>query len=376
LSRGLRVGITVWEMPEEAAEAAVWSCGATQNFILLYSVLQQLPFIRDLMFVTPAGAPCAIAAPRYLGVTPRVVSYAEELEHLDVLIELGANVSPENVQTVRANGGKVITYRIGPDYQVMVEAALFGDGGSSISAGWSYDGIWLSPHYEHVSGPLLETCFRCPLQVVPHIWDSRFLDYAVAHLQAPHRFGYQPSEQPKRIGIFESNVGVYKTAHVPLVICEQAYRRDPDKIKAIFACNTSHLKGRPSFADCFGRLDIVKQGIAWFETRHQFGPFMAEYADIVVSHQWCNELNYLYYDALHGGYPLIHNSPPLKHLGYYYEGFEVHDGCDALLRAIAEHDRNLPDYRAAAAEFLATVAPTHPNNVAAFSEALLALCSD
>jgi hypothetical protein len=42
-------------------------------------------------------------------------------------------------------------------------------------------------------------------------------------------------------------------------------------------------------------------------------PFiLSTYGDAVVAHQVDNELSYTLLDVLHGGYPLVHNSPRLK----------------------------------------------------------------
>jgi len=39
---------------------------------------------------------------------------------------------------------------------------------------------------------------------------------------------------------------------------------------------------------------------------------------IIISHQIMNELNYLHLEAAWFGIPIIHNSPMLKQLGWYY----------------------------------------------------------
>ena len=70
--------------------------------------------------------------------------------------------------------------------------------------------------------------------------------------------------------------------------------------------------------------------------------------DIVVSHHWENGLNYLLYDALYGNYPLVHNSPFLRDVGYYYPDFEIFDAARAIATAAQTHDARLDDYAAAA----------------------------
>ena len=56
--------------------------------------------------------------------------------------------------------------------------------------------------------------------------------------------------------------------------------------------------------------------------------------DILLSHQWQCELNYLYNEALYRGVPLVHNSPPYKEVGYYYPDFDVKIGMQKVFEAI------------------------------------------
>jgi hypothetical protein len=100
---------------------------------------------------------------------------------------------------------------------------------------------------------------------------------------------------------------------------------------------------------------------------------MAHHGDCVVSHQWHNAQNYLYYETLYGAYPLIHNSPMIKNLGYYYPDFDCQKGGAAIVQAYAEHDKNVEDYRQRATEFLRTLDISHQANIDAYRSEILAL---
>jgi hypothetical protein len=102
---------------------------------------------------------------------------------------------------------------------------------------------------------------------------------------------------------------------------------------------------------------------------------MAHHGDCVVSHQWHNAQNYLYYETLYGGYPLIHNSPIIKDLGYYYPEFDCKAGGEALIRAYETHDASLEKYKAKAREFLKTLDISYHPNIEAYRMELLSLFS-
>lgn len=100
---------------------------------------------------------------------------------------------------------------------------------------------------------------------------------------------------------------------------------------------------------------------------------MVQHADAVVSHQWQNDQNYSYLDALYGNYPLVHNSPWLRDAGYYYPGFEVGAGVEQLLNAARHHDAQLDDYRARSQRVFDALDPLASANVEGYAQRLLHL---
>jgi hypothetical protein len=134
------------------------------------------------------------------------------------------------------------------------------------------------------------------------------------------------------------------------------------------------------FIALMNQLDIVrnhkavfKHGLGNFEGRFPFAQIVPSAVDAVVSHQWEIPQNYVYYEALYGGYPLIHNSHLIGDCGYRYHDFDCEEGGRALLRAFAEHDANLDSYRATAKKFLHTLDPENEQNVRTYTEAIEAV---
>jgi hypothetical protein len=175
------------------------------------------------------------------------------------------------------------------------------------------------------------------------------------------------------VAVFEPNLNVVKTCLTPMLICEAAYRRDPQAVSEVYITNTRGMTEHPTFQHIIRAMEIYRNKVMSFEARYSLPMFMARFADVVVAHQWENGLNYLYYDVLHGNYPLIHNSPFLRSVGYYYEGFDATAGAEALLRALSEHDRHLDEYQANSKAVLDRVSILHPHNQQAHMERLLSL---
>nr|WP_316153953.1 DUF2827 family protein [Cupriavidus sp. BIC8F] len=163
-----------------------------------------------------------------------VIGLEAAMGRLDLLIETGAQLGPETVERARAQGARVIAYRVGNDYVMEIERVVAGKHGTGIFNGVRFD------------------------------------------------------------------------------------RQDPSGIGDIFVTNAIDLKRHEAFERFALRLDIVQAGKASFEARYSTPHFLARFTDVVVTHQWENGLNYLYYDAAYGRYPLVHNSDLLPGFGYQY----------------------------------------------------------
>ena len=200
-----------------------------------------------------------------------------------------------------------------------------------------------------------------PVEPIPQVWAPNLIDNRSAQLGG--RFGYKPGSPTWRVGILEPNITVMKTSHMAMLACEAAWRKRPEAISAIFVSNTAKHREQPHFLSYAGSLSAAKAGIMSFETRYVSADFLANHCDAVVTHHWQNGLNYLYYEVLHGGYPLIHNSEFLRDNGYYYPDFAADVGGDVLLAAFDRHDMELDAYRAANARLVRGLAPTNPINV-------------
>ena len=237
----------------------------------------------------------------------------------------------------------------------------------SIFNGTRFDEVWTQAQHVSMCRNLWEIGLRAPVRVMPHIWSPLFVRLIADNLQKAEPdavFGYQAGASAKRVAIFEPNLNVIKTFITPLLICETAYRQDPGAISEVYITNTSEITEHPSFQSLTQAMDLYRDKIVSFEARYSLPLFLARFTDVVVSHQWENGLNYLYYDVLYGGYPLIHNSPFLREVGYYYPDFDAKQGASALLWAIHHHDQHLADYNNRTQHLLSQVDISNPVNQA------------
>lgn len=368
--RKLRVGVT---LHLRQGQQSIWENGIFQNCAFLVQLLNLSPMVKRAVLVNGGDALVPNDQMMLAGSGLAVMGLAEALQSLDVVIEMSAQLAEEWVTSFRAKGGKYAWMRVGNDYVIDIERAMFNKPNGSLVSSKQYDAIWTLPQYEDSCKDYFELTSRAPVRFVPHLWTPFFFEKGIARLPADVKYGYQPGRPRWRLCCFEPNVCMVKTSFVPMLSCEEAYRANPAFLEYFRVLNTFHMKDHPTFLHFARSLDIVNHGLASFEGRFPTFEYMANYGDCIISHQWENAQNYIYYEALYGGYPLVHNSPMLKEYGYYYPEFDCQEGGRALLRAFEEHDGNLESYRAQGRKLLHELDIANPANVEAYTAELARL---
>lgn len=368
--RKLRVGVT---LHLRGGHQSIWENGIFQNCAFLVQLLNQSSAVKRAVLVNGGDAAVVPEAMMLQGTGLAVIGLAEALQSLDVVIEMSALLPVEWAAQFRQRGGRLAWMRVGNDYVIDIERSMFDKPSGSLVSDKHYDAVWTLPEYEHSCRDYFALTARAPVRFVPHLWTPYFFDRGIAGLPKGVGFGYQPGRPRWRVCSFEPNVSMVKTSFIPMLSCEEAYRARPGFLESLRVLNTVHMKDHPTFLNFARSLDVVNHGVASFEGRCATYEYMAHHGDCIVSHHWENGQNYLYYEALYGGYPLVHNSQFLGDCGYYYPDFDCQEGGRALLRAFEQHDRDLTGYKARAAKLLHQLDVAHPANVEAYTRELLSL---
>ncbi|AOR70968.1 hypothetical protein BBJ41_26035 [Burkholderia stabilis] len=352
---------------------AIWENGIHQNIAFLAMMLKRSDRVGPVYFLNGGDASALPTGLELDGLDIPLVKPADVTHELDVVIEMGAQLPVEWLRHMKALGKKRVACYVGHTYSSLAETPIFDKPSGHIFNGTSFDEVWVLEKSATIDVPLLRTLTRAPVYTIPHLWSPYFLDRRVAALAAEgETFGYRPGRRPWRLATLEPNISVVKSCHYPMLACDEFYRARPDAVQHMFVVNAVHMKEHPTFVHFANSLDLVRQHKATFEPRIELPGFMARHADAVVSHHWENAQNYLYYDVLHGGYPLIHNSTLLGDAGYYYPDFDSAAGGRALLDAWLHHDDRLDDYRAKAGRLLQSVSIDNPANLDALVSRLVA----
>ena len=71
--------------------------------------------------------------------------------------------------------------------------------------------------------------------------------------------------------------------------------------------------------------------------RYKTPLLLGDQLDLVLSHQHDNALNYMYFEVLHAGFPLVHNSPYLSDCGYYYDDSDGFTAGNLVVKAFEQY---------------------------------------
>jgi hypothetical protein len=372
----MRIGISV--LTHEGQN--IWENGLGQNVFFLAQLLRSLPVVTDVILLNcgDQGALPVEAEQAAFGLP--LVPMRAATDRIDVAIEMGGGLDIEWVDYLCALGKKVVFMCCGQPYVGLIEPTVFRKRGF-FSRAQRCDEVWILPKDRSLV-PMLEALHRCPAFEVPYLWDPVFVERRAQVVKdAGYRFGYQPVERemegdtptprPLRVAVFEPNISVVKCFAIPALVCDTAFREQPAAIARLNLLNTVQMREQVTFTFLMRSLDLYKNERVNLDKRHDFAGYMSQFADVVVSHQWRNDQNFLYLDTLYGGYPLVHNSPWLKDLGYYYEGSDIPAGAKQLLRIAHEHDVDHANYLRRSRDFIATLSPLHAANRERYAQRLL-----
>jgi hypothetical protein len=184
---------------------------------------------------------------------------------------------------------------------------------------------------------------------------------------------YIPGLKPgdKKLVTMEPNLNVLKYSMIPILIAENTFKKSgKDAFKQMYVAGGTKILKNDYFKHMIKNLEMVKINPPKlkFVPRYPITTILAEEADIVLSHQWDNPLNYLYLDALYFGYPLVHNANMVQDAGYYYEDFKIFDGVEQLEWALTKHDSHLDEYKRKTQKVLNRYESTNPKIVEIYKQ--------
>lgn len=368
----MRIGITIGLTKENES---LWINGIKLNALYLANTLLSIGE-HDVFILDTSDIVKDLTKVQWDTNKFKIFKFKDKFKEVDLLITLGTSIPSSWCKIIKdANpNAKIVKYQCGNNYVVDMERVLFGDPDAPGIPSWDtgHDQTWAIPQQEHHNKEYFQLIYRHSpedVKIVPFIWDPMFIDRDRDLLQKlGKRFpNYTPKPvSEKKISVMEPNLNVVKYALIPIMIVEAFFRKFGEgSFKQLYIGSGNKLLKNKYFMGMIKQLDAVnlKNPLIKFVPRYPVSTFLAEETDIVLAHQWGNPLNYSYLDAIHFGYPVVHNADFIKDAGYYYKDFSIYDGMKQLDLAINSHDNNIEEYREKNQKVLNRYLSTNPDVV-------------
>jgi hypothetical protein len=352
----------------------IFSNGLMQNAYFLYDTYKKLGHACTLLSYDKAYT-CL----RGLDTVPVALISVDPSEFqtsdYDVLISVGMGISPEVYAACVRTHTHVIGFVCGNVLANTTDGFTDTDAGAPsglVGKEAPIHAVWMIDAFRHMKA-FMEVVRSAPTTLVRHTWSPGLLELfasqrrrAVADLYykgagATAAAATATTSTKLNILILEPNLNYVKSAVIPFTICEHLHRRHPDLINEVFVFNWPEAS---KTADHLFRNYTVSTKTRKFKSLlidEILGHFNSQpHPYVVLSYQDHNPWNYLYYEMLHFGVPLVHNSPDFKHLGYYYSDTDVEGGAGAVLNAHEYHSRLAPLQAPKIRQLLDSMDPAKP----------------
>jgi len=346
--------------------AQLFSNGIVQNAYFLHQCCEAIGYTCQFLCLDPSPQPFEYRAMSVKQITTDRMIFNPTDYH--TIVTVTRKVSNEIFKVLKSYKVAVVTLVCGNNYMYDQEEFLRGPKeGLTTYLGESrnMDEQWLIPSYHHAL-EYVEIIRKKPAFIVPHLWSSDVLKFYMPNmLKKPESsLFYDITKQTSKkinIVILEPNINFFKTAWLPIIAAEKLNKEHPDLVEFVFAFNfpehdhaykmTDTLALGPKLRK-FQRKSIAEI-IYFFNNDSSCMP-------IFVSHQVLNSLNYVYYELLHYGFPLVHNSPDLEGCGYYYPDTNLTKCVEQILVAVKHHNKQIETSKDKACEYLKRVDPMNP----------------
>ena len=350
-----KIGITI----SARALLLLWTNGLNQNIHSFYTVVEKsLKYEPCLVVHCKKDSTDEANIKHFKTINPsiNVVLFNDVIlgkVKLDLVVESGQSYDGILIEKIKAKNAKTkfVTLSYGNAYFLLSEKLV---NAKEIETSAAYDhprdAVWASPHFKETF-EWLQISKQAPyIREAPYVWTPKFL------LQSMESIGvtkddFRPTNK-MNVGVIEPNINLIKNCMIPIAIIEHLYNKNKEIMGDCLIFNAATVRKHKMADSLFLHLNSVKGKKTTFEGRYKFTKIFSSYADIMLSHQHQCGLNYTYLESLYLGIPLVHNSEYFKDAGYYYEGFSVSGGSNALETAITDKGNFSEQHESASAEYL------------------------
>jgi len=339
----MKIGITI-----DVSRQSLFTSGINQNGVYLGMVLAEGGHDVYLTYSDASAPGNSLKDIQDLNLeSVKLCTFKECLDiKMDVIISLGVTISSV-MKAAFADGNeniKFIAYKCGNEFMVDSESYLYDTHHKRSELlhrvdAITPDAIWSIPQMENTNLHYYAFSLGTDnVTVVPFIWEPLTIETNLKR----HSIELYDGRKINRIAVMEPNLSMMKFCIPPSIIADRVYKNQKDiEIEKLMLIGADGIKDNRRFKTLIKKIQLFRDGKMSADTRHATPYILDKWAQIVLSWQWENPLNYLYFDVAWMGYPIVHNAHLCKDIGYYYEGFNYEDGERVLAEAMRSHSTNI-----------------------------------
>jgi hypothetical protein len=320
-------------------KTSLFSSGLIQNALFIYDVLTRRGHSSELFAYAPK------TRLEYKDVLVNEITTDEDdfdYKQFKMIIAVGNGITKGMYERCKRNNVRVIGFVCGNILMMHIEEFVSPTSSSTVvTKSQPVDEIWVIQSFSFMK-TYLELLRGAPVKCVPHLWSPCLLkNAAVNKFKEPESNLYFKPKSGKRINILimEPNVDFVKSALIPIMAAEKLYLENPDLIDEVYVFN---FPEKNDAASGIVNSLSVRSKMRIFKSQHIATVLLhfnaLDSLPVFVSHQMYTPWNYLYYELMHFGYPLVHNSDYFKDSCYFYPEVDIDLCYKKILEASASHN--------------------------------------
>jgi len=347
------------------SEEHIWSNGLFQNIFFLYKLYEAAGYFPFLLVDDNTKNKESKLYEKFRTIDAN--EWINRPFRLYAYIEMGLSCAPNIRKAFQDAGAKTFKLYLGNILNIDIETTIFHkDTYFCHHMIGNIGTILVSPHYDfHQEYACAINKVYPSVKIAPYVWDSILIqDLADTHIWNP--------VGPYSFTIIEPNISFQKCSLIPIMICEAFYRENPGKIHEIAVINGMNMSDSIYFMNSIVQnLDVFQQGKLCLLPRTDIRNLSKQLnSNIVIHHTVNNEYNYIFFEHLFMGFPVIHNYEKFKEYGYYYPGNDVIAGAKLIDTVIRTHGLKLELYKATNRQLLWNFSIHNPDNIKGWQKIL------
>jgi hypothetical protein len=354
----MKIGIITTAVP-------LFSNGLAQNAYFIYDVLSRSGHSCELLTYDSHFTSIDYNDIPVKCISPKAIVF--DILQYKVVITVGSGITKEMYLRCKENGTKVIAFICGNVLPMNMVAFLSETSKNSVvTRSQPVDEVWMIDAFAYMK-TYIELMRGAPVRCVPHLWSPCLLEFATESRfkKSVEQLQYSVKSGKKiNLLILEPNIDFVKNALIPIMAAEKVHQLNPDIIAEVYVFNF------PEKSNCAHAIIdslSIRSRMRIFKSQHiaailtHFNAF--DTMPIFVSHQILTPWNYLYYELMYYGYPLVHNSSAFSANAYFYSEYDIDTCASQILHAAKTHNASYTEQLTINRRLLESINPANETTV-------------